>query len=81
MGIGVALGILNLKHPKSLRDNIIERQLQGSELYSLDDFKVRYDKQIERDYLLGRYGAVPLLRTAIIMIRLPEWFETPVLDQ
>ena len=44
------------------RDEIwfIERQLQGSELYSLDDFKVRYDKEIERDYLLGRYGAVPL---------------------
>lgn len=44
------------------RDEIwlIERQLKGSALFSLDDFKVRYDKEIEKAYLLGRYGAVPL---------------------
>ena len=44
------------------RDEIwfVERQAQGSQLYSLDDFKVRYDKQIEGDYLLGRFGATPL---------------------
>lgn len=38
----------------------VERQRDGSKLFSLDDFRVRYDKQIEKDYLLGRYGAVPL---------------------
>lgn len=38
----------------------VERQHRGSKLTSLDDFKVRFDKQIEKDYLLGRYGAVPL---------------------
>ena len=32
----------------------------GSTIYSLDKFKVRYDKRVEKDYLLGRYGAIPL---------------------
>ena len=31
-----------------------------SKLYSLDEFKVRYDKAIEKAYLDGRYGAVPI---------------------
>lgn len=33
-----------------------------STLKSLDNFKVRYDKKIEKDYLEGRYGAVPLFK-------------------
>ena len=43
------------------RDEIwfIERRAGGSKMFSLDVFKVRYDKQIKQDYLLGRYGAVP----------------------
>lgn len=32
-----------------------------SKLYSLDKFKVRFDKDVMKDYLLGRYGAIPLL--------------------
>ncbi len=31
-----------------------------SELYSLDSFKERYDKRIEKAYLEGRYGAIPV---------------------
>lgn len=31
-----------------------------SELYSLDVFKERYDKRIEKAYLEGRYGAIPI---------------------
>lgn len=31
-----------------------------SELYSLDSFKERYDKRVERAYLEGRYGGVPV---------------------
>lgn len=38
---------------------LVERLPTGSTLYSLNDFKVRFDKQIEKDYLLGRFGAVP----------------------
>lgn len=33
-----------------------------SRLYSLDNFKVRYDKKIDKDYLEGRYGAVPIFK-------------------
>ena len=32
-----------------------------SDLYPLDDFKVRKDENIEKGYLLGRYGGVPFL--------------------
>lgn len=33
----------------------------ATQLYSLYDFNPRYDKDIEKDYLLGRYGAIPFL--------------------
>lgn len=31
-------------------------------LYSLEKFKIRYDKVVAKDYLLGRYGAVPVFK-------------------
>lgn len=34
----------------------------SSELYSLNAFNERFDKKIEKEYLLGRYGAVPNFR-------------------
>lgn len=46
------------------RDEIwfVERSKIGgsSELFSLEDFKVHRTKRIEKDYLFGRYGAVPI---------------------
>lgn len=33
----------------------------ATRLYSLYDFNPRYDKDVEKDYLLGRYGAIPFL--------------------
>ncbi len=45
------------------RDEIwfVEKDDEGSSsLFSLNKFKVRYDSKIEKAYLLGRYGAVPL---------------------
>lgn len=33
----------------------------GTELYSLWDFSARKDENIEKGYLLGRYGAIPFL--------------------
>nr|WP_297938751.1 AAA family ATPase [uncultured Lachnoclostridium sp.] len=40
----------------------VERQPDhSSRMYSLDDFKQRYDKKIDKEYLIGRYGAIPLL--------------------
>ena len=39
----------------------VERDCNHSSvLIPLDKFKVRFDKDIEKDYLLGRYGAIPL---------------------
>ena len=47
------------------RDQIwfIEKNIDNGEsvLYALDDFSVRKDENIEKCYLLGRYGAVPFL--------------------
>ena len=41
----------------------IERQKDhSSKLYSLNRFRARFDKKIEKDYLLGRYGAIPIFR-------------------
>ena len=47
------------------RDEIwfIERNSNNeTKLYSLDRFKVRYDKKISKAYLDGRYGAIPILK-------------------
>lgn len=33
----------------------------ASKLYSLNNFQPRYDKDIRKDYLLGRYGAIPFV--------------------
>ena len=46
------------------RDQIwfVEKDRQGaSYLYSLAEFKVRNDSTYEKDYILGRYGAIPFL--------------------
>jgi len=40
----------------------VEREKDhSSKLYSLSDYKVRCDKNIGKDYLDGRYGAIPVL--------------------
>jgi len=46
------------------RDQIwfTEKDRQGAtHLYSLAEFKVRNDASFERDYIRGRYGAIPYL--------------------
>jgi AAA15 family ATPase/GTPase len=35
----------------------------SSTLFSLNKFKIRYDSKIEKAYLLGRYGAVPVFNS------------------
>ncbi len=47
------------------RDEIwfIEKDYDGSShLYSLEEFQPRYDKDIRKGYLQGRFGAIPVLR-------------------
>jgi uncharacterized protein len=47
------------------RDEIwfVEKEKNKSRLYSLDEFKVRNDKIVSKDYLLGRYGAIPIFKS------------------
>lgn len=41
----------------------VERQPDhSSKIYSLNKFRARFDKKIDKDYLLGRYGAIPIFR-------------------
>lgn len=41
----------------------------ASDLYSLSDFNVRNKENIEKGYLLGRYGAIPFINTDINLWR------------
>jgi len=46
------------------RDEIwfVEKNLQGATaIYSLEEFNPRYDKDIQKGYLLGRFGAIPII--------------------
>jgi len=48
------------------RDEVwfVEKDKTGaSNIFSLNQFKVRYDSKIEKAYLLGRYGAIPIFKT------------------
>lgn len=39
----------------------VERQVDhSSKVFSLNKFKERFDKKIDKEYLLGRYGAIPI---------------------
>lgn len=39
----------------------VERQKNhASKIYSLNKFRERFDKKIDKEYLLGRYGAIPI---------------------
>lgn len=52
--------LLNLKLLRKDEIWFIEKNQNGeSELFSLEEFKIRYDKNIQKDYLKGRYGAIP----------------------
>lgn len=54
---------LNLMDLRILRQDeiwFIEREKDhSSRMYSLSDYKQRFDKNILNDYLIGRYGAIP----------------------
>ena len=43
----------------------------ASHLYSLEDYNIRFDKQIRKDYLLGRYKAVPRIGNRANLTVLP----------
>ena len=57
---------LNLMSLNLLRQDeiwFVEREKDhSSRIYSLSDYKQRFDKNILNDYLVGRYGAIPCLQ-------------------
>lgn len=53
--------IMNLDFIRQDEIWFVERQKDhSSRLYSLNQFKERFDKKVEKDYLIGRYGAIPI---------------------
>jgi AAA15 family ATPase/GTPase len=38
---------------------VVKDKLGASRLHSLEDYSIRFDKEVRRDYLLGRYRGVP----------------------
>ena len=62
--------VINLKKENFRRDEIwfVEKNKENvSELYSLVEYKVentkvRNDASYDKDYLLGKYGALPILK-------------------
>lgn len=55
--------IMDLDYVRQDEIWFIERQPDhSSRIYSLNKFKARFDKKIEKEYLLGRYGAIPVFR-------------------
>lgn len=52
--------IMNLNLLRQDEIWFVERKADhSSELYSLNKFKERFDRSVAKDYLLGRYGALP----------------------
>lgn len=39
---------------------VLKDKFGASSFYSLEEFKIRFDKEIRKDYLLGRYKAIPV---------------------
>lgn len=37
----------------------VKDEFGASSIHSLEDYEIRFDKQIQKDYLLGRYKAIP----------------------
>ena len=42
------------------------REDHSSNLYSLNRYKERYDKKIDKEYLLGRYDAIPIFDEGVL---------------
>ncbi|MEN8220459.1 MAG: ATP/GTP-binding protein [Pseudomonadota bacterium] len=59
-------GLLDLELLRKDEIWFVEKNQAGeSSVYSLEEFKPNYDKDIQTGYLLGRFGAVPLIRSRL----------------
>lgn len=51
----------------------VERQENhSSKIFSLNKFRERFDKKIDKEYLLGRYGAIPIFNNDFILEEIYE---------
>lgn len=51
---------------------VVKDKMGASNLHSLEDYNIRFDKEVRRDYLLGRYKAVPRLGNRANLTVLPS---------
>ena len=66
------------------RDEIwfVQKETDGhSDLYSLDDYEVRFDKNIEKMYLAGRFNAIPRIIRGDQRRIEPEMFQNVAVSQ
>lgn len=55
--------LLNLRLLRKDEIWFIEKNVEGEScIYALEEFKPRYDKEIQKGYLIGRFGAIPVIR-------------------
>ena len=51
----------------------VERQSDhSSKVFSLNKFKERFDKKIDKEYLIGRYGAIPIFDDKFVLENINE---------
>ena len=72
ISIGIPSQLIVTTHDSNIMDLDFIRQdeiwfvernkSQSSSIYSLNKFKARFDKKVEKEYLLGRYGAIPIFK-------------------
>lgn len=58
-----------------------KNEFGASELYALSDFQVRQDASYDKDYMEGRYGAVPILEEPAAVYRSQTDDSSPEQDQ
>jgi len=54
--------VKKIKHTFYIFGTVKNNKTGISDLYSLDELPVRKTDNIEKGYLLGRYGAIPYIR-------------------
>ncbi len=79
--VGVNSQLITASHESSLLTQKLLRKDEiwfvvkdndgASHLYSLEDYNIRFDKEIRKDYLLGRYKAVPRIGNRANLTVLP----------
>ena len=46
-----------------------KRNSGESDIYSLEEYNTRFDQKIDKAYLEGRYGGVPIFSTVFLLVK------------